>query len=149
MKTILQRVSEANVSVDGEVVGAIGQGLLVLFCAETSDSSAQQGQIDYFARKIATMRIFEDGSGKMNLSVKDIGGSALVISQFTLAAEWRNGNRPSFSGAASPDVGKALYDGFCAALADQGLVVETGEFGARMEVSLVNSGPVTIVMDDS
>ncbi len=146
MKAVLQRVSEASVSVDGQVVGAIGEGLLILFCAQAGDTPEQ---IDYFARKIANMRIFEDTAGKMNLSVKDVSSAVLVVSQFTLAAEWRKGNRPSFSGAAPPDTGEALYDDFCRALRDQGLTVETGEFGARMEVSLVNAGPVTIVMDDS
>lgn len=145
VKTVLQRVSRASVSVDDRVVGSIGKGLCVLFCAEAGDTAAQ---VEYFARKIANMRIFEDSDGKMNLSVKEIGAAVLVVSQFTLAADWRKGNRPGFSGAAPPDEGNALYEDFCAALRGQDLTVQTGEFGARMEVALVNSGPVTIVMDD-
>lgn len=145
MKTVLQRVSEAKVKVDGEVVGAIGTGLLVLVCAEPDDD---QEKASYFARKIASMRIFEDNAGKMNLSVSDIGGAVLAVSQFTLIAEWRKGNRPGFSRAADPQTGEAMYNFFCAELRSHGLVVETGRFGAAMEVALVNAGPVTIIMDD-
>ena len=145
MKTVLQRVSEARVKINGEVVGAIGTGLLVLFCAEPDDN---QENASYFARKIALMRIFEDNVGQMNLSVSDIGGEVLAVSQFTLVAEWRNGNRPGFSRAADPKTGEAMYNFFCAELRSHGLVVETGRFGAAMEVSLVNAGPVTIIMDD-
>ena len=145
MKTVLQRVSEAKVKVDGEVVGAIGTGLLVLFCAEPGDD---QEKASYFARKIALMRIFEDNAGKMNLSVGDIGGAVLAVSQFTLIAEWHKGNRPWFSRAADPQTCAAMYHFFCAELRSHGLVVETGRFGAAMEVALVNAGPVTIIMDD-
>jgi len=145
MKALLQRVSEASVTVDGEAVGAIGRGLLVLFCAEKGD---RDEQIDFFARKIAAMRIFEDEAGKMNRSVKDIGGAILAVSQFTLAADWRNGNRPGFSAAADPETGRAMYDAFCEALRSHELKVETGIFGASMKVALVNAGPVTIIMDD-
>ena len=145
MRTVLQRVSEARVKINGEIVGAIDTGLLVLFCAEPDDN---QEKASYFARKIALMRVFEDDAGKMNLSVSDIGGAVLAVSQFTLVAEWRNGNRPGFSRAAGPETGEAMYDFFCAELRSHGLVVETGRFGAAMEVSLVNAGPVTIIMDD-
>ena len=145
MKTVLQRVSEARVKINGEIVGAIDTGLLVLFCAEPDDN---QEKASYFARKIALMRVFEDDAGRMNLSVSDIGGAVLAVSQFTLVAEWRKGNRPGFSRAAGPETGEAIYDFFCAELRSHGLVVETGRFGAVMEVSLVNAGPVTIIMDD-
>jgi D-tyrosyl-tRNA(Tyr) deacylase len=145
MKALLQRVSEASVTVGGEAVGAIGPGLLVLFCAEKDDRNEQ---VEYFARKITAMRIFEDEAGKMNRSVKDIGGAILAVSQFTLAADWRNGNRPGFSAAADPETGRAMYDAFCAALRGHELTVETGIFGASMKVALVNAGPVTIIMDD-
>jgi D-aminoacyl-tRNA deacylase len=145
MKAILQRVSKASVTVDRETIGAIAEGLLVLICGEPDDTHEKAA---YFARKIAAMRIFEDAAGKMNKSVKDVGGAILVVSQFTLAAEWRKGNRPSFSAAAGPEAGAAIYDDFCALLKDEGVQVETGEFGASMEVSLINAGPVTIVMDD-
>ena len=145
MRTVLQRVSEARVKINGEIVGAIDTGLLVLFCAEPDDN---QEKASYFARKIALMRVFEDDAGKMNLSVSDIGGAVLAVSQFTLVAEWRKGNRPAFSRAADPITGEAIYNFFCAELRSHGLVVETGRFGAAMEVSLVNAGPVTIIMDD-
>ena len=145
MKTVLQRVSEARVKINGEIVGAIDTGLLVLFCAEPDDDKEKAS---YFARKIALMRVFEDDAGKMNLSVSDIGGAVLAVSQFTLVAEWRKGNRPGFSRAADPKTGEAMYNFFCAELRSHGLVVETGRFGAAMEVSLVNAGPVTIIMDD-
>ena len=145
MRTVLQRVSEARVKINGEIVGAIDTGLLVLFCAEPDDDKEKAS---YFARKIALMRVFEDDAGKMNLSVSDIGGAVLAVSQFTLVAEWRKGNRPGFSRAAGPETGEAMYDFFCAELRSHGLVVETGRFGAAMEVSLANAGPVTIIMDD-
>ena len=145
MKAVLQRVSEASVSVDGKKVGKIETGLLVLFCAEPGDGAEKAA---YFARKIAAMRIFADAGDKMNLSVKDVGGAVLAVSQFTLAAEWRKGNRPGFSSVADPETGKAIYDLFCGELRANGLEVETGWFGASMEVSLINAGPVTIIMDD-
>lgn len=144
MKVVLQRVSEASVSVEARVVGEIGAGLVVLFCAERDDEAENA---DYLARKIAKMRIFGDGDGRMNLSLLDTGGAALVVSQFTLAAEWRKGNRPGFSRAAAPAEGEALYDRFRARLAAEGVRVEAGEFGARMNVRLTNAGPVTIVME--
>lgn len=144
MRALLQRVTEAAVVVDDETVGTIGPGLLVLLCAEHGDT---EDEARYFAGKIARMRLFPDEAGKTNLSVLDGKGSALVVSQFTLAADWRKGNRPGFSRAAAPDVAKALYERFCALLADEGVPVETGRFAASMTVSLVNDGPFTIWMD--
>jgi D-tyrosyl-tRNA(Tyr) deacylase len=144
MRALLQRVTEAAVTVDGETVGRVGHGLLVLLCAEHGDS---EDDARYFASKIARMRLFSDEDGKTNLSVLDVKGSALVVSQFTLAADWRKGNRPGFSRAAAPDVAKALYERFCALLAEEGVPTQTGRFAASMQVSLVNDGPFTIWMD--
>jgi len=144
MKALLQRVSEAGVEIAGEVVGAIGRGLVVLFCAEPGDREADANAL---ARKIAKLRIFADAAGKMNLSVLDVGGGALAVSQFTLAADLSRGNRPGFSGAAPPELGESLYRHFCAQLAEEGLAVATGRFGADMAVHLVNDGPVTIWID--
>lgn len=139
----MQRVSRASVTVDGAVVGEIGAGLLILICAMQGDSTAEA---DRLAAKIAKMRIFKDAAAKMNLSVKDIGGAALIVSQFTLAADLR-GNRPGFSYAAGPDEGKRLYDYFSGRIAAEGIAVANGIFGADMDVSLNNDGPVTIWMD--
>ena len=144
MKALLQRVSEARVEVEGRRLGAIGQGLLVLLCAEPDDGEAQ---LDWVARKIANLRIFEDEAGKMNRSVREVGGGALVVSQFTLAADLSRGNRPGFTGAAAPALAEDLYRRFCARLAEHGVPVETGEFAAHMAVHLVNDGPVTIWID--
>ncbi len=146
MRALLQRVTEAAVTVDGATVGAIGHGLLVLVCAEHGDTEADAR---YFAGKIARMRMFPDQDGKTNLSVLDVKGSVLVVSQFTLAADWRKGNRPGFSRAAAPDVAEALYERFCDLLAGEGVPVETGRFAASMKVSLVNDGPFTIWMDSA
>jgi D-aminoacyl-tRNA deacylase len=146
VKALLQRVSQASVSVDGEVAGAIDRGLVVLVCAEPGDGEAEAERL---ARKIAALRIFEDGTGRMNLSVRDVAGSALVVSQFTLAADLRRGNRPSFTGAAPPAEAEALYERFCALLATEGVPVATGRFAARMQVALVNDGPVTIWLDSA
>jgi D-tyrosyl-tRNA(Tyr) deacylase len=146
MKAVLQRVSEASVEVDGRVLGAIGRGLLVLLGIETGDDAAAA---DRLVRKIAALRIFEDGAGKMNRSVRDVGGSLLVVSQFTLLADLRKGNRPSFIAAAPPEMAEPLYEDFCAGLRAQGLPVATGRFGARMAVRLVNDGPVTIWLDSA
>lgn len=143
LRALLQRVSRASVSVDGAVVGQIGAGLLILICAMQGDTEAEA---DKLAAKIAKLRIFKDDAGKMNLSVRDAGGAALVVSQFTLAADLR-GNRPGFSYAAAPDMGKRLYEYFSDRLRAEGLVVENGIFGADMDVSLNNDGPVTIWMD--
>jgi D-tyrosyl-tRNA(Tyr) deacylase len=144
MKALLQRVSEAKVTVGEREVAAIGPGLLVLVCAERGDSEAEAA---FLARKIAALRIFEDEAGKMNRSIGDAGGSALVVSQFTLAADLSRGNRPGFSRAAPPDEGKALYERFAALLAEHDVPVQTGEFAAHMAVRLVNDGPVTIWME--
>ena len=144
MKVLLQRVSEAAVTVDGREVGAIGQGLLVLLCAERGDGEDEAALL---ARKIAALRIFEDAAGKMNRSLRDVGGSALVVSQFTLAADLSRGNRPGFSRAAPAEEAKALYERFAVLLGEHGVPVETGEFAAHMAVRLINDGPVTIWMD--
>ena len=144
MRALLQRVSEASVSIAGETVGAIGPGLLVLLGVEAEDG---EPEIDYVARKIANMRIFEDHAGKMNRSVLDVGGQVLAVSQFTLCADTSRGNRPGFSYAAPPDIANPLYERFCSALRGHGATVETGRFGADMAVALINDGPVTIWLD--
>lgn len=144
MRALLQRVSHASVTVEGEVVGQTGPGLLILICAMQGDEEAQA---DHLAAKIAKLRIFTDEAGKMNLSVRDMGGSALVVSQFTLAADTSRGNRPGFSTAAPPEEGRRLYEYFAKALEAQGVPVETGQFGADMKVALLNDGPVTIWME--
>jgi D-tyrosyl-tRNA(Tyr) deacylase len=143
LRALLQRVTRASVHVEGRLVGEIGPGLLILVCAMQGDGEAEANQL---AAKIAKLRIFKDEAGKMNLSVRDTGGSALVVSQFTLAADLR-GNRPGFSPAAAPDEGRRLYEHFAARVAAEGIPVATGEFGADMAVSLVNDGPVTIWLD--
>ena len=143
MRAVLQRVSRASVTVEGAVTGEIGPGLLILICAMQGDTEAEA---DRLAAKIVKLRIFKDEAGKMNRSVKDIGGAALVVSQFTLAADLR-GNRPGFSTAAAPEEGKRLYEHFSARIAAEGVPVQNGIFGADMDVSLSNDGPVTIWMD--
>lgn len=144
MKTVIQRVSESRVKVDGKTVGQIGKGLMILLGVGHDDT---EEQADYLADKIAAMRIFEDENDKMNLSIKDISGEFLIISQFTLYADCRKGNRPSFVNAGKPDEASRLYDYFCQRLANKGFKVEKGIFGAHMEVSLINDGPVTIVLE--
>ena len=144
MRALLQRVTQASVSVDGQRIGACGPGLLILVCAMQGDT---QAEADHLAAKIAKLRIFKDEAGKMNRSITDIGGSALVVSQFTLAADISRGNRPGFSYAAAPAQAEALYEYFAAQMAAQGVAVETGQFGADMQVELLNDGPVTIWMD--
>ena len=146
MKAVLQRVAEARVVIAGETVGRIGQGLLVLVCAERGDSEAQAGKL---LAKILKLRIFSDDAGKMNRSVQDLDGQGacgglLIVSQFTLAADVSGGNRPSFTGAAAPDEGRRLYDDFVARARAAHPQVETGQFAADMQVHLVNDGPVTI-----
>ncbi|MBY5989392.1 D-aminoacyl-tRNA deacylase [Roseovarius atlanticus] len=144
MRALIQRVSEAQVRVDGAVIGATGPGLLVLVCAMQGDGAAEA---EALAAKVAKLRIFKDEAGKMNRSVRDTGGSALVVSQFTLAADTSRGTRPGFSQAAEPEEGRRLYERFAEALAGEGVPVETGQFGADMQVSLVNDGPVTIWLE--
>ena len=141
MKVLLQRVLEARVVIAGDTVGQIGPGLLVLVCAERGDCEAQA---DKLLAKILKLRIFSDEAGKMNRSVQDVRGGLLVVSQFTLAADASGGNRPSFTGAAPPDEGRRLYDYFVAQAKGQHPIVQTGMFGADMQVHLVNDGPVTI-----
>jgi len=143
VRAVLQRVNRASVTVDGAVTGEIGAGLLILICAMEGDTNAQADQL---AAKIAKLRIFKDDQGKMNLSVRDIGGAALIVSQFTLAADLR-GNRPGFSTAAKPDEGKRLYEYFTAKMHAEGIPTANGIFGADMDVSLNNDGPVTIWME--
>ena len=144
MRALLQRVSRASVTVDEQVVGQIGQGLLVLLGVGQGDSEVQ---VKTLADKIVHLRIFGDDEGKMNRSLLDVGGQALVVSQFTLYADVRKGRRPSFTDAAPPSLAEPLVERFKDALATYGLKVEGGVFGAYMEVELINSGPVTIWMD--
>ena len=141
MQALIQRVSQACVTVNEREIGRIGQGLLVLLCAEHGDTVQQA---DRLLAKLLKMRIFSDPAGKMNLSVQDVKGGLLVVSQFTLAADTSSGNRPSFTGAAPADLGRKLYDYFVAQARALHPIVATGEFGADMQVSLVNDGPVTL-----
>ncbi|MDP1668589.1 D-aminoacyl-tRNA deacylase [Phaeovulum sp.] len=144
MRVLVQRVSEARVTVAGRVTGEIGRGLVLLVCAMQGDTEAEAEKL---AGRVARLRIFRDAAEKMNLSLQDVGGAALVVSQFTLAADTSRGNRPGFSTAAPPELGERLYQHFAAHLRGLGLPVEMGEFGADMAVALVNDGPVTIWMD--
>jgi D-tyrosyl-tRNA(Tyr) deacylase len=145
MKAVIQRVSRASVSIDKKTKSEIGKGLLILLGIENAD---EQDDIDWLAGKIAKLRIFDDAEGVMNLSLKDIDGEAIVVSQFTLQARTKKGNRPSYIYAAGPDVAIPLYEQFLKSLENQlGKQVGSGEFGAMMEVELVNSGPVTIIID--
>jgi D-tyrosyl-tRNA(Tyr) deacylase len=141
MIAVLQRVSEASVRVDGEVIGQIGAGLLVLLCAEKGDTDAVS---DKMLAKMLKLRIFSDEAGKMNRSVQDVGGGLLVVSQFTLAADVAGGNRPSFTQAAAPEEGRRLYEHFVAQAQKAHPLVQTGRFAADMKVALVNDGPITI-----
>ena len=144
MRALVQRVRHAQVDVAGRRVGEIGAGLLILVCAMQGDTGAEA---DRLAAKIARLRIFADADGRMNLSLAQTGGGALVVSQFTLAADTLRGNRPGFSAAAAPEEGRRLVERFTDAVAAQGIATATGEFGADMDVSLVNEGPVTIWLD--
>lgn len=146
MRVLIQRVAEASVTVDAQIVGQTGPGLLILACAMRGDDEATAAAL---AGRVARLRIFRDDQGRMNRSVLDTGGTALVVSQFTLAADTRSGNRPGFSSAAAPDDGRRLYERFAQALCDLGVPTETGRFGADMQVALVNDGPVTIWMDSA
>lgn len=145
MRALIQRTTGASVSFEGTTVAEIGAGLVVLVCAMRGDGDAD---MEWLARKTASLRIFRDAEGRMNRSVVDEGGAVLVVSQFTLAAETK-GNRPGFSTAAAPEDGRRLYEAFAARLADLGLPVSTGVFGADMAVSLINDGPVTIWLDST
>jgi len=144
MIAVIQRVSQAHVTVEGKIVSRIGQGLVILLGVFQNDSDAEAA---FLADKIAGLRIFGDERQKMNLSIKDVGGAALVISQFTLCGDWRKGRRPSFISAADPETGRRLYEKFIADLKIAGVPTEQGIFGAMMAVNLVNDGPVTFVLD--
>jgi D-tyrosyl-tRNA(Tyr) deacylase len=144
MKIVVQRSGEAQVTVDGQLVGRIDRGLVLLVGVGLED---EERDAEYLADKVAGLRIFEDEAGKMNLSVVDTGGQILSISQFTLYGDCRKGRRPNFMGAARPEVAEALYDSFNAKLRARGLIVETGRFGAMMDVQLCNQGPVTLILD--
>lgn len=146
MRAVIQRVKRARVTVSGQEVGAIGPGLVVFLGVGAGDDGSA---VSYLADKVANLRIFADAAGKMNLSLLDIGGEVLAISQFTLYGDCRKGRRPSFTGAAPPELALELYNRFVAALADQGLKVATGEFQASMLVELVNDGPVTMLLDST
>jgi D-aminoacyl-tRNA deacylase len=146
VRAVVQRVREASVSVDGQIVGSCGLGLVVLLGVATDDDAAAAERL---AGKIARLRVFENDAGRFDRSLVDVGGEALVVSQFTLIADSRRqkGTRPDFSKAARPEVAEPLYERFCEALRAEGVAVKTGEFGARMQVAIVNDGPVTIVLD--
>ncbi len=145
MKAVLQRVSSASVTVDGSVVSSVGLGLVILVGVAQGDT---EQDACYLASKVAEMRIFADEAGKMNKSVKDVLGSILLISQFTLIADWRKGRRPGFTQAALPHEGERLYKHFAHELSKQGIPVQLGIFGAHMQVVLVNDGPVTLVLEN-
>ncbi|MCD9025668.1 D-aminoacyl-tRNA deacylase [Cohnella silvisoli] len=144
MKVVLQRVSEARVTVDGEVMGEIGKGLMLLVGIGQED---EESDWVWMADKLTGLRIFEDEAGKMNLSVEDVNGAILSVSQFTLYGDCRKGKRPNFMAAAKPELAESLYDRFNERLRERGLLVETGRFGAMMDVFLVNDGPVTLILD--
>lgn len=144
MKALLQRVRHASVTVDGEVVGRIGHGLLVFLGVEKGDDAARMARL---AERVLNYRVFADDAGKMNRSVVDVGGAVLVVSQFTLVADTGSGNRPSFTPAAPPDVGCSLYEQFVAEIDRRGVPVASGRFGADMQVELLNDGPVTFLLN--
>ena len=144
MRTVIQRVRSAQVCVDGRVTGKIGKGLLVLLGVGKGDG---ENDLSFLTSKIPELRIFEDASGKLNLSVKEIGGEMLVVSQFTLYGDCRKGRRPSFTEAEEPTIARSLYEQFISKLREQNIPVQTGEFQAKMEVHLINDGPVTLLLD--
>lgn len=144
MRLVVQRVKNAKVEVDNKIVGQINQGYMVLVGVGPNDT---EKEADYLAKKLINLRIFEDENGKMNLSIKDVNGELLLISQFTLYADCSGGNRPSFINAAKPDMANELYEYFCDKCKEQGIKVEKGIFGADMKVSLLNDGPVTIILE--
>lgn len=144
MRACVQRVSRASVTVGGEIVGEIGNGLLVLLGVEADDTDQD---LAYLADKVIALRVFADDEGKMNRSLQDVGGAMLVVSQFTLLGDCRKGRRPSYINAAEPEIGEAMYEQFVAHVAGQGIEVATGRFRAMMDVELVNDGPVTLLLD--
>lgn len=144
MKIVIQKVKNASVEVNNEVVGKIGKGFLVLVGIKSNDT---RQQVDYLVKKVCNLRVFEDEKGKMNLSLKEVGGKLLIVSQFTLYANCSEGNRPSFTDAAKPDEAIPLYEYFCNECAKTGIEVERGIFGADMKVQLLNDGPVTIIIE--
>ena len=144
MKAVIQRVKSASVSVDDKIIGEIATGFLILLGVEQSDT---QDDLNYLVKKTIGLRIFKDDNKNMNLSIKDVGGEALVVSQFTLCADTGRGRRPSFIKAANPEEADSMYQQFCEQLTMNNLSVQTGKFGAMMDVSLVNDGPVTIILD--
>ena len=144
MKAVIQRVKSASVSVDDKIIGEIATGFLILLGVEQSDT---QNDLNYLVKKTIGLRIFKDDNKNMNLSIKDVGGEALVVSQFTLCADTSRGRRPSFIKAANPEEADSMYQQFCEQLIINNIPVQTGEFGAMMDVSLVNDGPVTIILD--
>ena len=144
MRVLVQRVAQATVSVDGQTVGAIGRGFLCLVGVTHADTEQEAVRL---AGKTARLRVFEDEGGLMNLALADVGGEVLAVSQFTLYADARKGNRPSFTDAAGPELGERLYEAFLDALHAEGVAVQTGVFGARMQVQLINDGPITILLE--
>ena len=144
MKAVIQRVNKASVSVENKRIGEIAEGLLILLGVEQGDGNRD---VEWLSKKVAQLRIFSDPNGKMNLSLLDVQGSALIISQFTLFGDCRKGRRPSFVTAANPDLAQALYKAFCDAIKDLGIPVATGQFAADMQVELTNNGPVTLIID--
>jgi len=146
MRAVIQRVEEAEVTVEGATVGEISKGLVVLLAVEASDGLQD---LAFLKKKILNLRVFEDEQGKMNLSLRDAGGSVLMVSQFTLYGDLRKGNRPSYSRAASPAQAKELYEELIEQLRSEGITVEAGEFQAMMKVALINDGPVTLIVDSN
>lgn len=144
MKALIQRVTGARVEIDGEAFSEIGEGMLILLGIVKGDT---KNDLEYISKKVSLLRIFEDQNGKMNCSLHDIGGSVLVVSQFTLAANCKKGNRPSFDNAETPERAKRLYDDFILELRKKDIKTESGSFGAYMKISLINNGPVTILLD--
>ena len=144
MKAVIQRVKNASVTIDNQIYSSINAGMLILFCVEKGDT---EDKLDWFASKVAALRFFEDDNGKMNRSIVDIGGEILVVSQFTLAADCKKGTRPGFDNAEKPDTAKMMYEKFVEKLKMMNLSVKTGVFAAMMDVSLVNDGPVTFVLN--
>ncbi len=144
MKAVIQRVNQASVKIENEIYSSINKGLFILFCVEKDDNAEK---IDFFVNKVLNLRIFNDENGKMNLSIKDVRGEILVVSQFTLAADCKKGLRPSFDMAMEPKKADEFYENFVSRLRESGLAVKTGVFGAHMDILLINNGPVTFVLE--